>query len=152
MKRQRLAVVGLFTIGAALVVAPPEPTTAAWTLPQQMKGTFEAGTVMPPTSFRCVKDGLISEVTFKWTAPVGGLERTAYEWTLTPPGSSQPIKQAPRGPAETDLTVPAGLLVLGESQVSLVAKGPGGWTSTSVTGKFSAASILGVTLVSSCTT
>jgi hypothetical protein len=150
VKGRLLAVVGLLTLAAALVVAPPEPTTAAWTVPQQAKGTFEAGTVMPPTAFRCVKDGVLSEVTFEWTEPVGGIERTSYEWTLKTPGSSQPIAQTPLGPAEHTLTVKSGLLVLGESKVSLIAKGTGGWTSASVTGAFSAASVLGITLASGC--
>jgi hypothetical protein len=139
VKRRLLAVVGLLTLAAALVVAPPEPTTAAWTVPQQAKGTFEAGTVMPPTWVGCARDGLGFK--FTWTTPAGGLERSKYSWTL---GRGGRIVSGPNSEAAnaTSLTVVADLLALGDSTVELSAVEPGGWTS-STTGTISSVLFVG---------
>ncbi|GAB15000.1 hypothetical protein ARGLB_080_00640 [Arthrobacter globiformis NBRC 12137] len=152
MKRKHLAVVGLFTLAAALMVAPPEPTTAAWTLPQGAQGTFTAGTVLPPTSLMCTAGGLLTKAAFSWTAPVsGGLTRTEYQWTLTPQGGTASLPN--RLPASaTELTVDAGVLDLGISTVSLVAIGPGGWRSVAVEGTVSRVSLIGIPVASGCST
>lgn len=150
MRRRHLAVTGLLACAAALAAAPPQPTTAAWASPEYASGSFEAGRVLAPVSFRCGNDGAGTDVTFDWTAPVGGLTRTAYDWTLTSPGSNQPSVQTPLPAGATSLTVKSGLLALGESRVSLVARGPGGWASTPVTGRFTAAAVLGIPLLSTC--
>ena len=150
MKRRHLAVTGLLACAAAVATAAPQPTTAAWSSPEHASGSFEAGTVLPPVSFRCANDGVLSDVTFDWTAPVGGLTHTAYDWTLTSPGSNQPSVQTPLPAGATGLTVKSGLLSLGESRISLVARGPGGWSSMPVTGRFTATAVLGIPLLSAC--
>ena len=150
MKRQRLAVVGLFTIGAALVVAPPEPTTAAWTLPQQMKGTFEAGTVMPPTSLTCTAGGL-QDVRFSWALPAAGLPITGYKWTLTPTSLAGPSDAGIiNNPGQTSVPVSFDILAIGSAEFSIVAKGPGNWESAPVKGRVSVLGLL-IPVSTSCT-
>ncbi|MDQ0866448.1 hypothetical protein [Arthrobacter globiformis] len=149
MKRKRLAVVGLLTVGAALVVAPPEPTTAAWTLPQGARGTFTAGTVMPPTSLTC-SGGLFKNATFSWGAPTEGLlPVSGYEWTLTPQGGSP---SGPNTTTDTSAPMPPEILNAGTSTFSLVAVGPGGWKSAAVQQTIYRLAAVGLPVYSSCTT
>jgi hypothetical protein len=139
VKGRLLAFVGLLTLAAALVVAPPEPTTAAWTLPQQANGTFQAGTVMQPAWTDCTRDGL--GFIFRWKTPPGGLPRSGYSWTLS---RNREVVSGPnyRAADVESLTVVPDLLALGESTVTLTAIGPGGWTSTT-TGTITSVLIIG---------
>jgi hypothetical protein len=149
VKRQRLAVVGLLTLAGALMVAPPEPTTAAWTLPQGAQGTFTAGIVLPPTSLTC-SGGLLKNATFSWEAPTEGLQPiSGYEWTLTPQGGSP---SAPNATTNTSAPMPPDILNAGTSTFSLVAVGPGGWKSAAVQGTIYRLAAIGLPVYSSCTT
>lgn len=144
MKRRLLAVAGLLTLATALAVAPPEPTTAAWTVPNDAQGTFQAGSVMQPAWTGCTRDGL--GFIFRWKTPSGGLPRSGYSWTLS---RDRTVVSGPNyraGDAES-LTVVPDLLALGESTVTLTAMGPGGWTSTT-TGTITSVLLVGT----SCST
>jgi hypothetical protein len=134
MKRRHLAVTGLLACAAALAAAPPQPTTAAWAFPEYASGSFEAGTVLPPTWVSCSKSGL-TVFTFRWAAPpTGGATRTGYSWTV------KRGTQLVSGPTFTDqmtLVVDSGLLPVGDLTVTLVATGTGEWTSTAISGTVS---------------
>jgi hypothetical protein len=150
VKRRLLAVVGLLTLAAALVVAPPEPTTAAWTLPQQASGTFKAGTVMPPTSLTCTA-GVGQDVVFKWVVPAGDLATTGYRWTLTPtsPGGPNDFGSI-EDPAETSHTLSGKLLALGSARFSLYAVGPSDWEAVPVSGQATFTTALFIPVITSC--
>ena len=139
MKRQCLAVVGLLTLAGAIVVAPPEPTTAAWTLPLTAQATFQAGTVMQPAWTDCTRDGL--GFIFRWKTPSGALPRSGYSWTLSRNGAVVSGPNYRAADAESFTVVPD-LLALGESTVTLTAIGPGGWTSTT-TGTITSVLLIG---------
>lgn len=151
MKRQRIAVAGLLTLSTALVAVPPEPTTAAWTVPQQAKGTFQAGTVMPPTSLSCTA-GALQNASFTWALPSGGLPRTGYKWTLTATTAGGPSGGGTiSDPQETSLPVPSGVLTSGTSEFTLVAAGPGGWDSSPVKGEVTVhLGLLGIPISTDC--
>ncbi|MEU5551957.1 hypothetical protein ABZ738_19495 [Micromonospora sp. NPDC047793] len=120
------ALVLAFTVG---VLAPPRSTMAAWTGTEYGQGTLQAGTVSPPTNLQC-SAGTLTPPTFTWTLPVGGLTRSGFTWSL----SGSFTGGGTLGPTATSVTVPGGLLSIGTGTFRLVANGPGGWTSTQVTG------------------
>ncbi|TSE14761.1 hypothetical protein B1A87_001265 [Arthrobacter sp. KBS0703] len=141
MKRRHLAVTGLLACAAALAAAPPQPTTAAWAFPEYASGSFEAGTVLPPTWVSCVRNG-VGTFIFTWANPVGGVPRTGYEWTLSR-GTQVISGPTTESATATSLTVTAGLVSLGDTTLTLTATGPGQWTSPSITGSISSVLILG---------
>lgn len=151
MKRQRLAVVGLLALVGAFAVAPPEPTTAAWIVPQRAEATLAAGTVMPPTSLTCSAVDL-REVRFSWTLPDGGLPRSGYAWTLTPSNPGGPTGQgSSNNGSQASLDVSYGVLASGSADFSLVAVGPGGWKSAPVKAEVTVLlSLLGLPLGTDC--
>ncbi|MEW2429646.1 hypothetical protein AB0877_16675 [Micromonospora sp. NPDC047644] len=119
----------LVLAGTAVVLAPPQSTLAAWTDTEYGRGSLQAGTVNPPTNLQCTA-GVLTPPTFTWTLPVGGLTRSGFTWSLSGGFSGG----GTLGASATSVTVPGGLLGLGTGTFSLVANGPGGWTSTPVTG------------------
>jgi hypothetical protein len=141
MRRRHLAVTGLLACAAALAAAPPQPTTAAWASPEYASGSFEAGTVLPPTWVSCVKNGLTA-FTFTWANPEGGATRTGYNWTLSA-GTQVISGPTALSATATSLTVSAGLLSLGESTVTLVATGSGQWTAEPITGSITSILFVG---------
>jgi hypothetical protein len=151
VKRRHLAGVGLLTLVGALVAAPPELTTAAWTVPQQAQGTLQAGTVMPPRSLNCTA-GALQDARFTWTLPDGGLPRTGYEWTLTATTAGASSGGGTiLDPEATGVTVPSGILTSGTSEFTLVAAGPGDWDSVPVKGEVTVVlSLLGIPVGTTC--
>ncbi|MCU1533806.1 MAG: hypothetical protein JWR53_287 [Glaciihabitans sp.] len=123
--------VGL-SLAAVLVAGLAGGTTAAWTDASWTKaetgtGSFTAGIVNPPRTLTC-SQGLFSSPTFSWVAPVaGGLTVSGYRWslisgtgTVVASGSTTLLTASPS---------PGGLLTTGTFKFSVVATGPGGWTS-----------------------
>ncbi len=111
------------------VLAPPQSTHASWTDTEYGTGSFQAGTVNPPTNLQCTA-GLLDPPTFTWDLPVGGLTRGGFTWYLSDGFSGGGTLD----PNATEVTVPGGLLAIGSGTFHLYANGPGGWTSTEVTG------------------
>lgn len=127
-------------VGAAVVLAgvlcaaslAPAQTDAAW-IDREVasEATLRAGTVMPVTSMTCATGLLIlAPVTFSWTAPVGGLARSSYRWTVTGSLNGSGVLAA----NATSVSLNSGLLGLGTGTFSLFAVGPGGWESPPKTG------------------
>lgn len=113
----------------AIALVPPESTDAAWTDTEYGSGSLTAGTVNPPTNLAC-SAGVLTAPTFTWDLPTGGLPRSGFTWTLTGGFSGG----GTLGPTATSVNIPGGLLTIGSGTFSLSANGPGGWTSTPVTG------------------
>lgn len=128
-RRRWLAGAVALLLAGTVVLAPPQSTLAAWTDTEYATGSLQAGTVSPPTNLQCTA-GLATPPTFTWTLPVGGLTRTGFTWSL----SGAFTGGGTLGASATSVTVPGGLLGLGTGTFRLVANGPGGWTSTAVTG------------------
>ncbi|MEU1752809.1 hypothetical protein ABZ436_09170 [Micromonospora matsumotoense] len=120
--------VALSLWGTLVLPAPPRLTLAAWTTTEYARGSLTAGTVSPPTNLRCTA-GALTPPTFTWDPPVGGLTRSGFAWSLTGFSGSGTL-----GPTATSVTIPGALLAIGSGTFSLSASGPGGWTSTQVTG------------------
>jgi hypothetical protein len=116
----------VFTVG---VLAPPRSTLAAWTDTEYARGTLQAGIVSPPTNLQC-SAGVLTPPTFTWTLPAGGLTRSGFTWSL----SGSFTGGGTLASTATSVTVPGALLSIGSGTFRLVANGPGGWTSTQVTG------------------
>lgn len=127
-------------VGAAVMLAgvlcaaslAPARTEAAWTDREiASEATLRAGTVMPVTNMTCATGLLIlAPVTFSWSAPVGGLARTSYRWTVTGSLNGSGVLAA----NATSVSLSSGLLGLGTGTFSLFAVGPGGWESPPKTG------------------
>ncbi|SCF21272.1 hypothetical protein [Micromonospora chokoriensis] len=133
VRRRRLAgAVALLLAGPVVVLPPAESTMAAWTDTEYGTGSLQAGTVSPPTNLQCTA-GLATPPTFTWTLPVGGLTRSGFTWSLSGGFSGG----GTLAPTATSVTVPGALLSIGSGTFRLVANGPGGWTSTPVTGTLS---------------
>ncbi|WKU03377.1 hypothetical protein [Micromonospora sp. HUAS LYJ1] len=115
--------------GTGSVVAPPQAAMASWTGTEYGTDTFRAGTVNPPINLRCTA-GLLSPPTFTWDLPVGGLTRSAFTWSLSGAFSGGGTLAA----NATTVTIPGPLLAIGTGTLHLSATGPGGWTSSQVTG------------------
>ncbi|QOC92152.1 hypothetical protein [Micromonospora craniellae] len=113
---------------AVAVLAPPQSTLAAWTDTEYGRGSLQARTVSPPRNLQC-SAGVLTPPTFTWTLPASGLTRSGFTWSL----SGGFTDGGTLGPA-TSVTVPGALLGIGSGTFRLVANGPGGWTSTPVTG------------------
>ena len=128
-RRWILSAVALLLAGAVAVLAPPQSTHAAWTDTEYGTGSFQAGTVNPPTNLQCTA-GALNPPTFTWNLPVGGLTRSGFTWFLSGGFSGG----GTLGPNATNVTVPSELLSIGSGTFHLYANGPGGWTSTEVTG------------------
>ncbi|MGW5559413.1 hypothetical protein ACWER9_19595 [Micromonospora sp. NPDC003944] len=128
-RRRWLASAAALLLAGAVVLAPPQSTLAAWTDTEYGTGSLQAGTVSPPTNLQCTA-GLSTPPTFTWTLPVGGLTRSGFTWSL----SGGFTGGGTLGASATSVTVPGGLLGIGTGTFRLVANGPGGWTSTAVTG------------------
>jgi hypothetical protein len=127
MKRQYLAGAGLLVIASTLALAQDQQTLASWTDSEHTTGSFTAGSLSPPTSLACT-DGLLTNVTFTWSAPAGGLTPSGYTWTVTGAFSGS------GSTTTTSATLWSGLLAIGTATFSLRATS-GGWTSnTPVTG------------------
>ncbi|MCX5117144.1 hypothetical protein OG992_08120 [Micromonospora sp. NBC_00362] len=122
----------LLLAGTAVVLPPPQSTLAAWTDTEYGRGSLQAGTVNPPTNLQCTA-GLLTPPTFTWTLPVGGLTRSGFTWSL----SGGFTGGGTLGPSATSITLSGALLSIGSGTFNLVANGPGGWTSTPVTGTVS---------------
>jgi hypothetical protein len=143
MKRRHAAVTGLLVCAAAMAASPPQPTTAAWASPEYASGSFEAGKVLAPTWVGCVKNG-VGTFIFTWTNPAGGVPRTGYQYTLST-GTQVISGPTTLSAAATSLAVSAGLLSLGETTVTLTARGPGEWTSEPITGSITSILLIGTT-------
>lgn len=132
-----LAVVGLSGIGT---------TDASWTTAETGSGALTAGVVNPPRATACNQPPLQTPI-FTWSAPVaGGLSISSYHWSLTNTATSV---VATSGDV-TGLSVQpnAGLLATGTFTFTVIANGPGGWTSVAApTGTYRVA----VGLLTSCT-
>lgn len=146
MRALRVAILLAASVAAAAVGSGGMfvTTEAAWVDPERATGTFTAGTVSPVTSMSCTS-GLLQPVTFTWTAPVGGVTRTGYRWTVTGgiTGSGTLAANA------TSVVLTTGVLGLGSGTFSLYAVGPGGWESTAKTGTLGFVTVV-VNVVSSC--
>ncbi|MFG1881581.1 hypothetical protein [Micromonospora sp. NPDC049102] len=119
----------LVLAGTVVALGPPSSTLASWTDTEYGRGSLQAGTVNPPTNLQC-SAGALTPPTFTWTLPAGGLTRSGFTWSLTGGFSGG----GTLGPTATSVTIPGGLLGIGSGTFRLVANGPGGWTSTQVTG------------------
>lgn len=148
MKRPYLVIIALALAGVA-GMPHPQPTLASWTTPQYASGSLTAGTVAAPTVLHC-SGGLLTNLTFRWTAPVGGLSRSGYTWTVTPNGLG-PSGSGSAPSSATSVTVPSNILAIGTGTFSITATGPGGWNSTPVTGSVTVIGALGVPVSTSCT-
>jgi hypothetical protein len=142
MKRRYLAGAGLLVIAGTLALAQTQQTLASWTDSEHTTGSFAAGSVSPPTSLACTA-GLLTNVTFTWGAPAGGLTPSGYTWTVTGAFSDS------GSTTTTSATLHSGLLAIGTATFSLVAT-VGGWTSTPVTGTVHVLGVLGIPLSTSC--
>lgn len=129
MKRRHLAGAGLIVAAVAIALSPPHDTLASWSDTEYTRGSFTTGSVSAPTNLQC-SAGLLSPPHFTWTAPVGGLTRSGYTWSL----SGAFTGGGTLGATATDVTVSGGLLSIGSGTFHLYANGPGGWKSTEVTG------------------
>ncbi|MCG5469260.1 hypothetical protein LADH09A_003168 [Micromonospora sp. LAH09] len=129
--RRRWIASALALVLAGTLVGLPRPpsTLASWTDSEYGTGSLQAGTVNPPTNLGC-SAGLLTPPTFTWTLPVGGLTRSGFTWSLTGGFSGG----GTLGPTATTVTIPGALLGIGSGTFRLSANGPGGWTSTQVTG------------------
>ncbi|HEU5224136.1 MAG TPA: hypothetical protein VFU07_10745 [Candidatus Lumbricidophila sp.] len=144
-----MAIATLGTLGA-VVGSATHRVEAAWLDAETATGSYTAGTVSPVTSMTCTA-GLLQPVTFNWTAPVGGLTRTGYRWTVTGGlnGSGTLAANA------TSLQLSTGLLGLGSGTFSLFAvydtdgAGPVHWESLVKTGSLTFATVV-LDVVSSC--
>lgn len=130
--RAAIGATALACVVLAAAVAPPAPTDAAWTDLERGTGAFSAGAVTPVTQMTCAA-GLLQPVEFTWTAPVGGLTRSGYRWTVTGGINGSGVLTA----AATTVSLSSGLLGIGSGTFSLYAVGPGGWESTAKTGTLS---------------
>lgn len=143
MKRPYLAGAGLLVIASTLALTQTPQTLASWTDSEHTTGSFTAGSLSPPTSLACTA-GILTNVTFTWGAPAGGLTPSGYTWTVTgafSDGGSTPT---------TSATLHSGLLAIGTATFSLVAT-VGGWTSeTPVTGTVHVFGALGIPLTTNC--
>lgn len=120
-------------LGLAVLAASGIPATeAAWRDSVRARGTFSAGTVAPPTGLTCQGSALTGLVSFTWTAPVGGVARTGYSWSMT--GVVTRSGTLAAGATSLVQTVP--LVTLGTGTVTVRATGPETWTSTSVSRSF----------------
>jgi len=132
MRRRRatasLAALSLL-LGGCVVVGGASATDAAWTRTTVAGGTIAAGSVSPPTNLTCTA-GLLVPVTFRWNAPVGGLTRTGYRWTMTGGLTGSGTLAA----GATSVQLQGTLIAIGTGTFSLYAVGPGGWESAPVTG------------------
>ena len=141
MKRQYLAGAGLLVIAGTLALTQTQQTLASWTDSEHTTGSFTAGSLSPPTNLHCTA-GLLTNVTFTWSAPTSGLPPSGYTWTVT--GAFSDNGSTPT----TSATLHSDALTLGTATFSLVAT-KGGWTSAPVTGTVSVIHVL-LVLVTSC--
>ncbi|MFF0154557.1 hypothetical protein [Micromonospora sp. NPDC005203] len=128
-RRWIASALALVLAGTVVALPPPPSTLAFWTDSEYGNGSLQAGTVNPPTNLQC-SAGLLTPPTFTWALPVGGLTRSGFTWSLTGGFSGG----GTLGPTATAITIPGALLDLGSATFRLSANGPGGWTSTEVTG------------------
>lgn len=146
MSRRHLIGLAVLVTAVAITAAPPRQTLASWSDAEHATAALTAGTVEAPTALHCTA-GLLSDVTFTWTAPVGGAPRTGYTWVLTGLafGSGTLAANA------TSVTLPAGILnVIATSTFTLYANGTGTWTSSSLTGYVTITGALGIPVATSC--
>lgn len=132
-RRLRVATIALASV-LCLAVATPVSTEAAWTDTEVGRSTsLAAGTVNPVITMTC-SAGLLSPITFTWTAPAaGGLTRTGYRWTVSGSWTLTGTLSA----TATSEQFASGLLAVGSGTFSLYAVGPGGWESLVKTGSMS---------------
>lgn len=147
MKRRYVVIIAL-ALAVVAGVPHPQQTLASWTAPQYASGPLTAGTVAAPTALQC-SGGLLTNLTFSWTAPVGGLPRSGYAWTVTPNGLG-PSGSGSAPSSATSVTLPSNILAIGTGAFSITATGPGGWSSTPVTGTVTVIGVV-VPVSTSCT-
>ncbi|MHA7306637.1 hypothetical protein ACX80E_15580 [Arthrobacter sp. TMN-49] len=148
MKCNYLVIIAVALAGVAGVLHPQQ-TLASWSTPQYVSGSLTAGTVATPTALQC-SGGLLTNLTFTWTAPVGGLPRSGYTWTVIP-NVLGPSGSGSAPSSATSVTVPSNILSIGTGTFSITATGPGGWSSTPVTGTITVIGALGIPASTSCT-
>ncbi|MER6589816.1 hypothetical protein [Micromonospora chalcea] len=112
-----------------MALAPAQSTLAAWNDTEHGSTALAAGMVDPPTDLACTA-GQLTPPTFTWNLPAGGLARSGFTWSLSDGFSGG----GTLGPNDTSIVVPGALLAVGTGTFTLYANGPGGWTSTPVTG------------------
>lgn len=134
MSRQRRSAAAGVILAAMLcagALAPVE-TDAAWVDAEvATSSSLAAGTVSPVVTMSCAPGlGLLAPVTFSWSAPVGGLARAGYRWTVTGALSGSGVLAA----NATSVSLSSSLLGLGTGTFSLYAVGPSPWESAPRTG------------------
>ena len=137
MNRRRRAGVATLVLAGVLcagALAPVE-TEAAWVDAEVgTSSSLAAGSVSPVVTMNCAPGlGILAPVTFTWSAPVGGLTRASYRWTVTGGLTGADVLTA----NATSLSLSSGLLGIGTGTFSLYAVGPGGWESAPKTGTVS---------------
>ncbi|MGC5054433.1 hypothetical protein ACLQ2S_23605 [Micromonospora sp. DT48] len=113
----------------AMALAPARSTLAAWTDTEFGSAALAAGTVDPPTDLACMA-GQLTPPAFTWDLPAGGVARSGFTWFLSDGFSGG----GTLGSNDTSIVVPGVLLAVDTGTFTLYANGPGGWTSTPVTG------------------
>lgn len=149
MMKHRYRVILALTLAGAAGVLHPQQTLASWSTPQYVSSSLTAGTVAKPTALQC-SAGLLTKLSFSWTAPVGGLPRSGYTWTVVPNGLG-PSGSGSALSSASSVTVPSNILAIGTGTFSITASGLGGWNSIPVTGTVTVIGALGVPISTSCT-
>ena len=141
--------ISLLSVGGSLG-SSPDHARATWVEIETVRQTLTAGMVAIPANFHCT-DGLLSPVTFSWSAPVGGVRITGYRWNLTTI-DGHPVSSGTLSAATTSQSVsPGGLVGSGSTyNFSLVALGPSPWESMVVSGTARFTSVAFVGLSSAC--
>ena len=130
--RVRLVMTLVAVVIGAVALGTATPSGASWTQTHYHNVTVTTPTVTPVTVMSCTA-GALSPVTFNWTAPVGGLTRTGYSYTVT--GTITDSGTLAAGATSKQFT--SGLLGIGSGTFSLVATTASGWTSVPKTGTLS---------------
>lgn len=140
--------VGLLVTALTISISPPEQTEAAWARATTARGSFTAGTTLPPTGLACSGGGVgvvgnPPSVTFTWAAPTGSLPLSGYIATLYLGATVVSTTTN----AALGIVIPGNTLATGVYTLTVVSDGPGVWDSTAVSGTYNkTAPILGILL------